>query len=278
MQVLREPCDEGVVLAGRSAVPCEPGGGAVGAGGDDPRLQHGVHRRHGRSTSRCRRCRATSAPRWPRCSGSSRPTRSSCPRCCWSAARWATASAGGASSCSGVAGFAAGLGRRAAWRRASGQLIAARAVQGIGARAAGAGEPGPHLGVLRRGAARAGHRHLVRLQRDHRRRSGRCSAAGWSTTPPGAGCSSSICRWPLAVVAHLAALRAGEPRRARRAAKLDCAGALARHAWAGRHRLRPHRVAAAAAGATRWCSAALLVGVARARGLPRGGVARRRPR
>ena len=132
------------------------------------------------STSRCRRCSATCTRRPPTCSGWSRPTRCCWPRCCWSAARSATASGGGASSRVGVALFAlASVG--CALAPDVRQLIAARAVQGIGAAllvpgslalisasfpersAAGRSAPGP-------------------ASAPSPRPSGRCWAAGWSTT------------------------------------------------------------------------------------------------
>ena len=96
---MKQPCDEGVVLAGKSAAPCGPraerwvlaatilGSSMAFIDGTVvnvalPALQTRPRRHGRRGAVGGRGLRAVSRR-----------------RCCWSAARWATASAAGASSC-----------------------------------------------------------------------------------------------------------------------------------------------------------------------------------
>ncbi len=220
MQVLKQPCDEGVVRAGKSAAPCGPmaerwvlaatilgssmafiDGTAVNVA--LPALQSEPRRHGGR-----------------RPVGGRDRMRSSCRPCCWWGARWATASAAGGCSCPASPGFAAASARvRPGARRRHADRRARRAGDRRGT--AGAGEPGSARGLLRPGAPRAGDRHLVRLRLDHGRggaadgrladRSRLLALGVLPQSPAGRGGDRD-----------LAPLRAGEPGRSGRGGGSTC--------------------------------------------------------
>ena len=154
------------------------------------------------STSRCRRSAATCTPRPRPCSGSSTGTPFPSPGCCCSAATSATASAGGGSCNSGwcsSALFSVG----AALSRSTGELIAARAADGLrgGARLPGhAGDPEQRV-HRRRASARSRSASGPRSPGSPSR-SARCPAARCCGTSPGPRCST--CRCPVAVLAVVA--------------------------------------------------------------------------
>ena len=203
---VRAPCDEGVVLAGRGEAPSRQKPQAPQTSQTTRSTERWVLAATILGSSMAfidgtvvnvalPALQRVSAPRSPRCSGWSRPMPSSSPRCCWSAAPLGDRFGRRRVFLWGVAVFAlasAGCGLAPS----VGQLIAARAVQGIGAALLVPGSLALISASFDGDAARPGHRHLVGLRRRSPRRSGRCWAAGWSTTPRGAGCSSSTCRSP----------------------------------------------------------------------------------
>ena len=130
--VIRPPCDEAAIRARAAVAPAPRHAEPWILASDDPRLEHGVHRRHGGERRAAGAASRASARRWRTCSGWSRRTRSSSRRCSWSAARWAIASAGGASSRSASSLFAAGLDRLRPGARASAIDRRRGAVQGVG--------------------------------------------------------------------------------------------------------------------------------------------------
>ena len=154
---------------------------------DDPRLEHGVHRRHASSTSRCRRCSA------------------SCRRDV-ADVQWVVEAYALLLAALLLVGGSLGdrFGRRrvfahrrralrrgvdlaAGWRRSVAQLIAARAVQGVGGALLVPGSLAHHQRVVSARASAAARSAPGRASPRSRRRSARCSAAGWSSTARGAG-------------------------------------------------------------------------------------------
>ena len=120
-------------------------------------------------------------------------------------------------------------------------LVAQRAAADRGARgarrrrgAAGAGQPGADQRHVSRGRARPRDRHLVGLQRHHRRARARWSAASWSITARGPGPSSSTCRWRVVLLSLMPGARCRKAAAARRGRAARCRGrgARDRRAWA----------------------------------------------
>ena len=192
-------------------------------------------------------------------------------RCCWSAARWATASGGAASSRS-----ACGCSR---WPRSGCALAGdgaaadpARAVQGIGGALLVPGSLAlisAHFPKKERGR---GHRHLVGRERHHR---GDRAGAGRLPGRPlfvDLGLSGQCADGAGGAVDRVAPC-AGKPRQRRRQRAGLCWGAALATIGAGRHRLCLHRSADAGL-ASPAVLAALALGIGRSVAFVVGGAAR----
>ena len=214
------PCDEAAILTRGDRTARRPG--PLGAGGHDSRIEPGVHRQHGRE-------RGSSGPAV--CARRDAGGRAV-------GGRSLRAHAGRAAPDRRIAGRSSGrrkvfaaasslFAAASAWcglSRTIGELIAARAVQGVGAALLVPGSLAlisasfpPASAVARSARGRGSPRS--------RPRSGRCSAAGSSSTCRGAGSSSSICRSPLVVLA-ITIWRVPETRAAHAADRLDWPGVV----------------------------------------------------
>ena len=129
------------------------GGGTVDPGRDDPRVEHGVHRRHGRQRRAAGAAARSQRDARRRAMGRRGLSRCFSPRCCWPAALRAIDSAGGASSLLGVALFA--LPRSGAGSRQRPRADPRARAAGHRRRAARAGQPRDHQRLVRRSTSAA---------------------------------------------------------------------------------------------------------------------------
>ena len=213
---------------------------ALGPDRDDSRLQRRVSRRDRSSTSRCRRFRRHSARRSAACSGS--PARTRCLLAALTLVggaagdrfgrrrlfRWGTAILAGGSVACGAATTPA-------------QLIAGRAIQGLGAALLVPNSLALLSALVSEGRARPGDRHLVGVDRAHRRRRADSRRLAGRHRRRGEPDSWSIVPFTLVALGGgvLARARAADAAQARRGRLVR---RYSRDHRAGRNRLCHHRL------------------------------------